>query len=71
LLTPGWTKITQRHPKRCAPQATLRPWLPSVAQVTVISRVASLCLPSASSAAVAEGATFRRASSAASTRITA
>ena len=55
LLTPGWTKTTQRHPKRCAPQATLRPWLPSVAQVTVISRVASLCLPSARSAEVAEG----------------
>jgi hypothetical protein len=40
-LTPAWTKMAQAAPKRWAPQATLRPWLPSVAQATVMSRVSA------------------------------
>src|ERR1700709_471722 len=40
-LTAACTKITARQPKRCAPQATERPWLPSVAEVTVIVPVFS------------------------------
>jgi Pyridoxal-phosphate dependent enzyme len=40
-LTPACTKITQRQWKRCAPQATERPWIPSVSQTTVTPAVAS------------------------------
>ena len=42
--------MTQRAWKRCAPQATARPWLPSVAQVTVMRSVAARYLPASRSA---------------------
>ena len=45
-LTASLIKMTHRQPNNCAPQATDRPWLPSVAAVTVTRAQASAWIPS-------------------------
>ena len=62
-LTPSGTNTRHAAPNRRAPQATLRPWLPLVAQHTVTARAASAWRPDSRSAVVACGASPRRASS--------